>query len=144
MQLGHPPVVEVLAAAHRVGEVHAPVVAVVDVRHRGGHAAFGHHRVRLAEERFADEADAHALRRRFDRRAQPGAAGADDEHVVFDRFVFCAHRILKSCQIPIEHRRTYRSANATPKRLIHAHFMCQRFRQLEQSYATFRAGCRDS
>src|SRR6476469_2828250 len=68
-------------------------------------------------------------------------AVADDEHVVFDRVLFCVHRILKSCQIPIEHMRTYRSANATPKRLIHAHFMCQRFKQLEQSYETFRAGC---
>jgi hypothetical protein len=50
VQLGHPPVVDVLAAAHGVGEVHAPVVAVVDVRERRGHAAFGHHRVRLTEE----------------------------------------------------------------------------------------------
>ena len=33
VQLGHAPVVEVLAAAHRVGEVDLPVVAVVDVAH---------------------------------------------------------------------------------------------------------------
>ena len=32
VQLGHSPVVDVLAAAHRVGEMHLPVVAVVDVR----------------------------------------------------------------------------------------------------------------
>ena len=31
VQLGHAPVVDVLAAAHRVGEVHLPVVAVVVV-----------------------------------------------------------------------------------------------------------------
>ena len=31
VQLGHAPVVEVLAAAHRVGEMDAPVIAVVDV-----------------------------------------------------------------------------------------------------------------
>ena len=27
---------------------------------------------------------------------------------------------------------------------IHAHFMCQRLRQLEQSYAVLRTGCRES
>ena len=31
VQLGHAPVVEVLAAAHRVGEVDLPAVAIVDV-----------------------------------------------------------------------------------------------------------------
>ena len=56
VQLGHAPVVEVLAAAHGVGEVHLPAVAVVDVGHRRRHAALGHHRVRLAEQRLADEA----------------------------------------------------------------------------------------
>ena len=48
VQLGHAPVVDVLAAAHRVGEVHLPAVAIVDVGQRGRHAAFGHDRVRLA------------------------------------------------------------------------------------------------
>ena len=82
VQLRHPPVVHVLAAAHRVGEVHLPVVAIVHVAHRRGDAALGHDRVGLAEQRLADEADRHAGGRRLDRRAQPGAAGADDEDVV--------------------------------------------------------------
>ena len=50
VQFGHPPVVDVLAAAHRVGEVHLPAVSIVDVGERGRHAAFRHHGVRLAEE----------------------------------------------------------------------------------------------
>ena len=87
VQLGHPPVVDVLAAAHRVGEVHLPAVAVVDVGERRRDAAFGHDGVRLAEKRLADQPDLDAGRRRFDRGAQPGAAGADDEHVVFVRLV---------------------------------------------------------
>ena len=62
VELGHPPVVDVLAAAHGVGEVHAPAVAVVDVRERRRDAAFRHDRVRLAEERLADDADANAPR----------------------------------------------------------------------------------
>ena len=82
VQLGHAPVVEVLAAAHRVGEVDLPVVAVVDVRHRGGHAALGHDRVGLAEQRLADEADRRARGRRLDGGAQAGAARADDDDVV--------------------------------------------------------------
>ena len=56
VQFGHAPVVEVLAAAHGVGEVDPPVVAVVDVAHRRRHAAFGHDGVRLAEQRLADQA----------------------------------------------------------------------------------------
>ena len=49
VELGHPPVVQVLAAAHRVGEMHLPAVAVVDIGERRRDAAFGHHRVCLAE-----------------------------------------------------------------------------------------------
>ena len=92
VQLRHAPVVHVLAAAHRVGEVDLPVVAIVDVGERRGDAAFGHHRVRLAEERLADQADRHARRRGFDRRAQAGAAGADDEDVVFVGLVVGHHK----------------------------------------------------
>ncbi len=57
VQLRHAPVVHVLAAAHRVGKVDLPAVAIVHVGHRRGHAAFGHHGVRLAEQRLADEPD---------------------------------------------------------------------------------------
>ena len=100
VQLGHAPVVEILAAAHRVGEMHAPVVAIVDVPHRRGHAALGHHRVRLAEQRLAHEADLHAIARRLDRRAQPGAAGADHEHVVLDRLDSSSPRLAPRSQDP--------------------------------------------
>ena len=48
VQLGHAPVVQVLAAAHGVGEMDAPVVAIVHVGQRGRDAAFGHHGVRFA------------------------------------------------------------------------------------------------
>ncbi len=64
VQLRHAPVVDVLAAAHRVGEVDLPVVAVVDVGQRRRDAALGHDGVRLAEQRLADEADRDARRRR--------------------------------------------------------------------------------
>ena len=77
VQLRHAPVVHVLAAAHRVGEMDLPVVAVVDVGQRGGDAALGHHRVRLAEERLADEADRDAGGGGLDRRPQPRSACAD-------------------------------------------------------------------
>ncbi len=52
VQLGHAPVIQILPAAHGIGEVDAPVVAVVDVAHRRGHSAFGHHRMGLAEQGF--------------------------------------------------------------------------------------------
>ena len=56
VQLRHAPIVQILAAAHGVGEVDAPVVAIVDVAHRRRHAAFGHHGVRFAEQRFRNHA----------------------------------------------------------------------------------------
>ena len=50
VQLRHPPIVDVLPAAHGVGEMDLPVVAVVNVGERGGDAAFRHHRVSFSEQ----------------------------------------------------------------------------------------------
>src|SRR6266704_643885 len=69
VQFGHPEVVEELPAAHGVPEVHHPVVVAVDVAHRGCRAAFGHHRVRLAEQRFGDDGRLLAGQPGLDRRA---------------------------------------------------------------------------
>src|SRR4029077_5492353 len=41
--------------------------------------------------------------------------------------------ILQSVHMPIAHKRTYTSENMTDVRLIHAHNMWRRVRQLEQS-----------
>jgi hypothetical protein len=92
VQLGHAPVVDVLTAAHRVGEMHFPTVAVIHIAHRRRHATFGHDRVRLAQQRFANQTDLDARRRRFNRRAQSRAARADDQHVVFVSFVIGSHK----------------------------------------------------
>src|SRR5450759_411754 len=51
-ELDHPPVVDVLAAKHRIGKVHLPVVRRVEIPERGGDATFRHNGVSLAEERF--------------------------------------------------------------------------------------------
>ena len=87
VQLRHPPVVDVLSAAHRVGEVDLPAVAVVDVGERRRDAAFGHDGVGLAEQRLAQQPDPRAGRGRLDRGPQPGPAGADDEDVILVSFV---------------------------------------------------------
>src|SRR5678815_2974953 len=50
VQLRHSPIVDVLTSAHRVGEVHFPTIAVVDVTECSGDSAFGHHGVRLAKQ----------------------------------------------------------------------------------------------
>ena len=50
VEFGHPPVIDVLPAAHGIGEVNLPVVAVVNVRQRRGNASFGHNGVRFAKE----------------------------------------------------------------------------------------------
>jgi len=105
VQLSHPPVVHVLTAAHRVREMHFPVVAVVGVGERRGDAAFRHDRVRLAEQRLAYQAHRDTSRSRLDRRTQAGAAGADDQNVVLVGLVLGHQTILKSVQMPIEQSR---------------------------------------
>ena len=86
VQLGHARLVEQLAADHRVAEVDLPRVGLGDVPQRGGDAALGHDRVRLAEQRLADEADARTGRASFDGGSQTGTARADHEDVVGMRF----------------------------------------------------------
>ena len=82
VQLRHPPVVEHLPAAHGVAEVHPPVVLGVEVGHRGGDAALGHDRVRLAEQRLADDRRPRAALVGFDRGPQARTARPDDDDVV--------------------------------------------------------------
>ena len=84
MELGHAPVVEVLPAAHGIGEMHAPAVAVVHVGERRRHAALGHDGVRLAQERLRDHGDLGAFGRSRDGRSQSGTSGSNDQDVVIE------------------------------------------------------------
>ncbi len=60
VQLGHPPVVDVLPAAHRVSEMHFPVVAIINIGQRRRDPPFRHDGVRLAEKTLANHADGNA------------------------------------------------------------------------------------
>ena len=93
VQLGHAPVVQVLPAAHRIGEMDLPVVPFVHVRQGRRDAAFGHHGVRLAQKRLADNAHRHPRGRGFNRRAQSRAAGPDDQDIVLEGLIF-RHAVL--------------------------------------------------
>jgi hypothetical protein len=48
VQLGHPPLVHILAAAHCIGEMDFPVVAFIDICQCRRDPALGHYRMRLA------------------------------------------------------------------------------------------------
>ena len=78
VQLGHSPIVHVLPAAHRISEMHLPIVAIINIGQRGRDPAFGHDRVRFAEQAFANHSDRNSRGGCLDRRAQAGAAGTDD------------------------------------------------------------------
>src|SRR5258707_244387 len=65
MDLRHAPVVQEFPAPHGVAEVDLPAVARIGGGERGGHPALGHHRVRLPEQRLADQADRATLGRRL-------------------------------------------------------------------------------
>ncbi len=104
VELGHPPVVQHLAAAHGVAEVHLPVVLGPHVAESRRDTPLGHDRVRLAEERLADEAHRDSLGGRLDGRAQTGPPCPDDDDVVLVGLVveLCHHRILTSWMTPME------------------------------------------
>ncbi len=93
MQLGHPPVVDQLAAAHRVLEMDLPVVIRVDVAQGRGDAAFGHDRVGLAQQRLAYDRHLRAGGGRLDGGAHPGPAGPNHEHVGRQGLVGFAQKI---------------------------------------------------
>src|SRR6202165_4842250 len=125
MELCHPPVVDHLAAPHRVLKVDLPVIFRVDVGQRRGNAALGHHRVRLAQQRLTHHVDAHAGRRRLDRRPHARAAGADHQHVRRQRLVGLAQKITRgSWMTPAIKRRIYTSVSATENMLYQAHAPC--------------------
>src|SRR3954469_9363178 len=69
VKFGHPPVIYVLAAPHRVGEMDLPIVAVVDIAHCRSHSTLGHNSVSLAEKRLADQTNAYTRSRSLDRSA---------------------------------------------------------------------------
>src|SRR5262245_27903010 len=82
VQFSQAPLVDVLTAAHRIGEMHLPVVAFIDVSQGRCDSALRHYRVRFTKKRFADKSNANARCRSFNRSAQPRAASANHENVV--------------------------------------------------------------
>ncbi len=102
VQLRHAPVIQILAAAHGIGEMHPPVVAIVDVRQRGGNAALRHHGVRFSKQRLAHHPDFGSAGSRFNRGAQPRSARADHQHVVRVSLEF--RHLQDSPVVPDTHR----------------------------------------
>ena len=91
VKLCHTPIIEKLPAAHGVTEVGAPVVSRVHITHGRSNPALGHDGMRLAEKRFAYNANACALGQCFDCGTKPSSAGPDDQHIMFVSFVFVVH-----------------------------------------------------
>jgi hypothetical protein len=87
MQLRHPPVVQVLTAAHGVGKVNPPAVPVVHISHRRGYATLGHDGVCFPEKRFRNDSDLYTRRRGLDGSPQTGAPGSYDQNIVLMRDV---------------------------------------------------------
>ena len=102
VQFGHAPVVEVLAAAHRIGEMDAPAIAIVDVGQCCRDAAFGHDGVRFAEQRFADDSDLRAGGSGFDGGAQACSACSDHQYIVGEPLEF--RHLEDSPVMPDAHR----------------------------------------
>ena len=48
VQFGHAPLVDILTAAHGIGKMHFPIVAIINIGQRCCDAAFRHHGVRFA------------------------------------------------------------------------------------------------
>src|SRR5215831_10226044 len=69
VQFSHAPLIDILTAAHGIGEMHLPIVAFIDVAQRRCDSALRHYRVRFTQKRFTDEADTNARSRSFNRGA---------------------------------------------------------------------------
>ena len=82
VQFGHAPVVDILAAAHRVGKVNFPVVGWIHCTERRSNATFRHHRVCFAKQRLANQTDLDSRSRCFNRGTESRPACPDDQHVV--------------------------------------------------------------
>ena len=108
--------------------------------HRRGESALGHHRVRLAQQRFAYHAHFRALRQRLDRSPEARAARADDQHVVFVGFVFGVrgHSSRMSFIAPLATSRMYRSVRPTEIMLTHAQNMWCSFSFVTPCHAVWR------
>ena len=110
MDLRHAPIVQKFSAPHRVAKVHHPIVARIDVAERGGHSAFGHHGVGLAEKALGKNSRGEPEAAALDRGAKSGAPRSDHDHVVLDRLdlgdVHEAPHVLRSWMTPMETRRT--------------------------------------
>ena len=87
MQLGHAPLIDVLPTAHGIGEMHFPIVTLIDIGQGGRDPPFRHHRVCFAEKRFTNKTDRNSRSRRFDGRAQTSAAGPDYQDIMLESFV---------------------------------------------------------
>jgi len=102
VQLRHAPVVEVLAAAHGIGEMNAPVIAIVDVGQSRGNATLGHDSMGFAEQRFADHAHLGAVGCGFDGGAQTSPTRTDDQNVIGEELEF--RHLQDSPVMPDPHR----------------------------------------
>ena len=106
MQLGHPPVVHELPAPHSVAEVDSPVVLRIDVAQGGGDPAFGHHRVRLSQQRLANQSSARSLSVGLHGGPQASASCTDDDDVVLMCLVVGHQKSRRSVMTLLARRRT--------------------------------------
>jgi len=89
---------------HGIGEVNAPVVAVVDIAHSRA-CRLRHNRVGLAQQRFADQAHADAALDASMAARRPAPRLQSRERRI-QMSVFRHQKSLQSVQTPMEHMRT--------------------------------------
>ncbi len=102
MQFGHAPVVEILAAAHRIGKMDSPAIAIVDIGQCRRDAAFGHHGMRFAEQRLANHSHLRAGGSGLNRSAQACPACSNHKYVVGEPLEF--RHLENSPVMPDPHR----------------------------------------
>src|SRR5215469_11774250 len=88
VQFRHAPVVEILTAPHRIGEMDAPVIAIVNIRKRCRNAAFGHDGMRFSQQRFANDPHCRAVRSGFNGGAQARSARSNHQNIVGEPLEF--------------------------------------------------------
>ncbi len=95
MELGHAPGIEEFPSPHGIAEMHLPVVPGIHIPQGSGHTAFGHDRMGLSQEGFADQSGPFIVRGSLDSGPQTSPSGSDNDDIVFVRLQFrYIHRIF--------------------------------------------------
>src|ERR1044071_2679735 len=93
MELGHAPVVDVLAAPHGIGKMDFPTVTLIHIGQSSSDTSFSHDGMSFSEQALANKTDGNARSGSLDGARRPRRRGADDQDVMLDNGIVSHARV---------------------------------------------------